>query len=226
VLGSKGNDVELIRKTIAPVKIMRIDNELVQYNVRNVDHNDQAVILYVQSPSDTLADKAKMSVLRQMMKSPFYSSLRTEQQLGYIVFMGSLRLKEVPGSVFVVQSPSASVDDIQDAVTQFIADFSEKLPDDIDVFKQAVITQLLETPPSLSASANVFWSNIIHSGGRINRRQQLIDAIQKVSSDELKQYYQQVMSSSAHALWQYSREPDDKSEQSLYTKGDQFYWYP
>lgn len=226
VLGSKGNDVELVRKAIAPVKIMRIDNKVVQYNVRNVDHNDQAVILYVQGPSDTLADKAKMSVLRQMMQSPFYSSLRTEQQLGYIVFMGSLRLKEVPGSVFVVQSPSASVDDIQEAVTQFIADFSENLPEDIEVFKQAVITQLLEAPPSLSASANVFWNNIIQSGGRINRRQQLINAIEKVSSDELKQYYQQVMSSSTHALWQYSREPNDKSEQSLYNKGDQFYWYP
>ena len=215
-----------IKNMIAPVKVMRIDSDVLQYHVRNVNHNDQAAILYVQSPSDTVSDQAKMSVLRQMMQSPFYSSLRTEQQLGYIVFMGSLRLKEVPASVFVVQSPTASVGDIQKAVTQFIADFSNNIPEDVEVFKQAVITKLLEAAPSLSASANIYWSDITQSDGRVNRRQRLIDAIEKVSSDDIKQYYQQVMLSSKHALWQYSREPDFNSEQTLYKKGLQFYGYP
>lgn len=215
-----------IKNMIAPVKVMRIDSDVLQYHVRNVDHNDQAAILYVQSPSDTVSDQAKMSVLRQMMQSPFYSSLRTEQQLGYIVFMGSMRLKEVPASVFVVQSPTASVGDIQKAVTQFITDFSHNIPEDVEVFKQAVITKLLEAAPSLSASANIYWSDITQSDGRVNRRQRLIDAIEKVSSDDIKQYYQQVMLSSKHALWQYSREPDFNSEQTLYKKGLQFYGYP
>ncbi len=215
----------IIDKMVAPVSIMRIDNDVAQYDVKDVEHNDQAAILYVQSPSDSVADKAKMSVLRQIMKSPFYSSLRTEQQLGYIVFMGNLRLKEVPGSVFVVQSPSSSVDDIQTAVKEFIADFESKLPKDIEVFKQAVITKLLETAPSLSASANIFWNDIIQGDGRVDRRQQLIDAIEALSSDDISRYYQQVMLSSKHALWQFSQEPVNKTEQALYKKGEQFYWY-
>jgi secreted Zn-dependent insulinase-like peptidase len=215
-----------IKNMIAPIKVMRIDSDMLQYHVRNVDHNDQAAILYVQSPSDTVSDQAKMSVLRQMMQSPFYSSLRTEQQLGYIVFMGSLRLKEVPASVFVVQSPTASVDDIQKAVTQFITDFSNNIPVDVEVFKRAVITKLLEAAPSLSASANIYWSDITQSDGRVNRRQRLIDAVEKVTSDDIKQFYQQVMLSPKHALWQYSREPNFNSEQTLYKKGPQFYGFP
>lgn len=217
---------EPTKNTIAAVKVMRIDSQTLQYHVRDVDHNDQAAILYVQSPSDTVSDQAKMSVLRQMMQSPFYSSLRTEQQLGYIVFMGSLRLKEVPASVFVVQSPTASVDEIQKAVTQFIGNFSDEIPDDIEVFKQAVMTKLLVAAPSLSASANIYWNDITQSGGRINRRQRLVEAIEKVSSDDIKQYYQQVMLSPRHALWQYSRESDVNSEQTPYKKGPQFYEYP
>lgn len=215
-----------VKNMIAPVKVMRIDSDVMQYHVRNVDHNDQAAILYVQSPSDSVSDQAKMSVLRQMMQSPFYSSLRTEQQLGYVVFMGSLRLKQVPASVFVVQSPTASVGEIQKAVTHFITDFGNNIPEDVDVFKQAVITKLLEAAPSLSASANIYWGDITQSDGRINRRQRLIDAIERVSADDIKQYYQQVMLSSKHALWQYSREPDLNSEQTLYEKGQQFYKYP
>lgn len=225
-IASKHITQELIDKTIAPVNIMRVDNDIAQYDVKHVDHNDQAAILYVQSPSDTVADKAKMSVLRQIMKSPFYSSLRTEQQLGYIVFMSSLRLREVPGSVFVVQSPTASVDDIQAAVKAFIIEFENKLPEDIEVFKQAVITKLLEAAPSLSSSANIFWNNIIQSDGRVDRRQQLINAIDALSSDDINRYYQQVMLSPNHALWQFSREPVNKSEQLLYKKGEQFYGYP
>ncbi len=224
-VASKSITQEVIDKTVAPVSIMRVDNSVVQYDVQNVDHNDQAAILYVQSPSDTLADKAKMSVLRQIMQSPFYSSLRTEQQLGYIVFMGNLRLKEVPGSVFVVQSPSASVDDIQAAIKEFIANFENKLPEDIEVFKQAVITKLLETAPSLAANANIFWNDIIQSDGRVDRRQQLIDAIEALSAADINRYYQQVMLSSKHNLWQFSREPANKTEQSLYKKGEQFYLY-
>jgi hypothetical protein len=78
----------------------------------------------------------------------------------------------------------------------------------------------------LSASANIYWSDITQSDGRVNTRQRLIDAIEKVSTDDIKQYYQQVMLSSKHALWQYSREPGFNSEQTLYKKGLQFYEYP
>ncbi len=111
-------------------------------------------------------------------------------------------------------------------MTQVITDFSHNIPEDVEVFKQAVITKLLEAAPSLSASANIYWSDITQSDGRVNTRQRLIDAIEKVSSDDIKQYYQQVMLSSKHALWQYSREPDFNSEQTLYKKGLQFYGYP
>ncbi len=89
-----------------------------------------------------------------------------------------------------------------------------------------MITKLLEAAPSLSANANIYWSDITQSDGRVNRRQRLIDAIERVSADDIKQYYQQVMLSSKHALWQYSREPDLNSEQTLYKKGQQFYKYP
>ncbi|WP_315982825.1 hypothetical protein [Aliamphritea spongicola] len=41
------------------------------------------------------------------MEAPFYTSLRTEQQLGYVVFATPLQMQDVPGLAFVVQSPTA-----------------------------------------------------------------------------------------------------------------------
>ncbi len=52
------------------------------------NHDDSAVVLYLQAPSPSLTDTALCMVLEQMLAAPFFNSLRTEQQLGYIVGTG------------------------------------------------------------------------------------------------------------------------------------------
>ena len=194
-------------KAIIGAGIAVLQGEAAQYNIKNIDHSDQAVALYVQGANDRLEDQARMALLRQIMHSPFYSELRTEQQLGYIVFMGSLRLKEVPGSVFIVQSPSASVDKIRQAITTFIHDFESQLPSNIAVYQQALITKLMEAPTSLAASAGDYWNNLIRGNDNFNSRQRLIDEIKATSAEQLKAYYRKVLLNPTRHLWQFSRPP-------------------
>ncbi len=210
---------------IAPINIAKLDSANAQYNVFDIDHTDQAVVLYFQGLEDTVEDRAAMTVLRQIMQSPFYSSLRTEQQLGYVVFMGSLSLKQVPGSVFVVQSPSADVDKIGGAMQQFITEFESKLPDDISIYQQAVITQLLEEPQSLSASANDYWNNLLQDNETFNNRELLAQAVERLTADQLRDYYQQALKTPARSLWQYSR-PPVKSQQIPFKFSNEVYSYP
>ncbi|MEO0444013.1 MAG: insulinase family protein, partial [Pseudomonadota bacterium] len=210
---------------IPPVRITKLKNKAPQYDVRPVDHNDQAVALYIQGASDTIEDRALMVLMRQIMQSPFYTSLRTEQQLGYIVFMGSLRLRQVPGSVFVVQSPSSNVDDIKRAITTFIGEFSQRLPTDISLYQQAVMTQLLEKPSGLSASANEYWVNILHNNDQFNYRQQLAEAVNALSVDQLKSYYTNVIANPAHYLWQLSSHPQQLQSVQVYQRGEDYYQY-
>jgi len=212
-------------KSLLPVSIAKLQSRSAQYSVRTVEHGDQAVGLYLQGLDNTVQDQALMSVLRQIMQSPFYTSLRTEQQLGYVVFMGSLQLKQVPGSVFIVQSPSASVNDIRKAIEQFIVEFKPRLPDDIKLYQQAAITQLLEAPASLSAMADDYWNNLLQDNVQFAARQQLADAIAKITASELRVYFERVFLSPAHALWVFSRAPSANGLQQ-FQRGDQFYSYP
>ncbi|MGH1484604.1 MAG: insulinase family protein [Cellvibrionaceae bacterium] len=212
-------------KPIVPAGITHLQSEKAQYDVQEIDHNDTAVALYVQGVSDSLEDKAAMAVLRQMLQSPFYTSLRTEQQLGYVVFVGSLRLRQVPGSVFIVQSPSTTSSAIQKAITDFIVAFEKQLPNDIGLYQQAVITQLLEAPTSLSASADDYWGNLIQGNESFDNRQRLAEAVKQLSSEKLKAYYKDVLINPSRSLWQFSRRPEG-DDLLPFSSSDKNYQYP
>ena len=210
---------------IPPVRVAKLKSQVSQYDVKLVDHNDQAVALYVQGAADTMEDRALMVLIRQIMQSPFYSSLRTEQQLGYIVFMGSLRLRQVPGSVFVVQSPSTDVDGIKRAINLFIEEFAKQLPTDIGIYQQAVTTQLLEKPSGLSASADDYWNNILQGNDQFNNRQLLADAVNDLTAEQLKAYYNNVIANPSRYLWQLSRSPQQLENLKVYQHSEQYYEY-
>ncbi|GIS19272.1 MAG: hypothetical protein CM15mP120_11880 [Pseudomonadota bacterium] len=50
-----------------------------------VDHNDSTLLIYVQDSDDSFASRAKSGLAGQLLRSAYFSSLRTEQQLGYVV---------------------------------------------------------------------------------------------------------------------------------------------
>ncbi|MGS2717951.1 insulinase family protein [Eionea flava] len=190
-----------------------------------VDHGDTAVGLYVQGATDSLDDQAKMVLLRQVLESDFYSSLRTEQQLGYIVFLTSMTIKEVPGSFFVVQSPSTAKADIQQAINRFLQESIALIPDDLSGFKRSVRTKLLETPQTLSAKAGQYWQDILRGQSGFDYFSVLADRINDINPQQLRAYYQQVMLNSKQHLWFVA---DRSSEDSDITTqpSQRYYRYP
>ena len=71
------------------------------------NHDDSAVVLYLQAPSPSLTDTALGMVLEQMLAVPFFNSLRTEQQLGYIVGTGYVPHNQHPGMAFIYKARNA-----------------------------------------------------------------------------------------------------------------------
>ena len=191
-----------------------------------VDHNDKAVALYVQGTSDNLDDQAKMVLLRQVLETPFYNQLRTQKQLGYIVFLTSLTIKDVPGSVFIVQSPSTSLNDIQQAITQFMGESITIIPEDLSVFKASAATKLLEKPQKLSGQASRYWQEILRGDGQVNYRQRLVDAIDTINSQQLRDYYRRTLLNAGQHLWILADKSIIQDDRPLFTDRSEFYTYP
>ncbi len=183
-------------------RVLKLTDGQALFNSMYVDHGDKAVALYVQGLSDTIEDQAKMILLRQIFAAPFYNQLRTEQQLGYIVFMTSITFKNVPGSAFVVQSPQTSIEGIQDAMTTFIDQSAALITDDLSTYKQSAEARILERPQSVSAKAGRYWQDLLLRGDTsFTYRQRLVEAINQVSADDLRRYYQRVLLDDTQRVW-------------------------
>ena len=126
-----------------------------------------------------------------MVKTPFYTDLRTERQLGYIVFAGYMPMLTQPGVVFTVQSPEASPDQIEAAAFEFFAQFE----DDVDTmtqaqfseFKNSVLTDLTEEDPNLSARSSRFWRSIGLKDFAFDRRDQVVAAIEQLALSDMRE---------------------------------------
>jgi hypothetical protein len=57
-------------------------------NEPNAADVNSACTFYFQLPSVVAADYMPLELLAEVAQQPFYNSLRTQQQLGYIVFCG------------------------------------------------------------------------------------------------------------------------------------------
>ena len=80
-------------------------------------------MLYIQGDTDTIAERARLSLIAQMVKAPFFNSLRTDKQLGYVVSAFPYHANRVPGLGMLVQSPVASERILRDEFTLFTQDF-------------------------------------------------------------------------------------------------------
>ena len=90
-----------------------------------------------------LTERAHMLLLGEMLAAPFYTSLRTEKQLGYVVAAFASNHLRVPGLAMIVQSPSADAETIKSEMTGFLADYSEQVASltegDLQRYKASVL---------------------------------------------------------------------------------------
>ncbi|MCZ6853243.1 MAG: insulinase family protein, partial [Gammaproteobacteria bacterium] len=86
----------------------------------SIDHQDASMILYLQNPSTSTSDRAKGALTVQLIRQAYFTSLRTEQQLGYVVAATNRPLRNLGGIAFIIQSPAASPAALEQATRTFL----------------------------------------------------------------------------------------------------------
>jgi insulysin len=185
------------------VKVLRTDNPnnkswLYQYPV---EHGDRVLELYIQALSPAIDDAAHMLLLTQILQSPFYTQLRTEKQLGYVVDVFPLPLKTVEASTFVIQSPSHSVDQLMLEINTFLSKAPAQIADSFADNKYALLAQLREPVISLSEQSEDYWQSILLNDLEFTRRQDLIAAVNKITLESAQKYYQSAFLQKNRRLW-------------------------
>ncbi|GAA5316293.1 MAG: insulinase family protein [Candidatus Pelagadaptatus aseana] len=164
-----------------------------------VDHDDVAAALYLQADDDSIESRALSALLQQNLKSAFFHELRTQQQLGYIVFVTGLELKKVTGSLFVVQSPSTPLPDVVAAINHFLA---EQLGDfdDFESHRQALLQKLREPPKNQMEQATRHWRQILGEDHEFDDRELMASYIESLSKERFVEQVRGVLAA-PQSMW-------------------------
>ncbi|WP_232364416.1 insulinase family protein [Salinimonas lutimaris] len=155
------------------------------------EHEDAAVVLYLQAPSNSDHDTIMCMVLEQMLSAPFFNALRTQKQLGYVVGTGYVPHNQHPGMSFYVQSPTHSPEQLLDEITRFLF---EQLKD-IDFYqvywnniRQNLLKQLEDKDLSLSMKSQRLWISLGTEDYHFDRNLRLAAMIENLEFDQISAY--------------------------------------
>ena len=144
-----------------------------------IPHPDTAVIYYKQEPEPSYTNLALNYLLGDAMSERFFASLRTEQELGYVVYTTSYSSRDWPGTLMAVQSNRASASEVKQAVEKFLANFQPKA-EEFATRKESVITQITENPKGIGNQARYFYREIDRMNADFDYRQSIIKALEQL----------------------------------------------
>ena len=144
---------------------------------------------------------AAISIGTSLLKPQFFDDLRTQKALGYVVGLMAYEANTVLGITFYIQShqPLAQVSSLAEEWIQSAASRIEKLSQqEFDNLKSAELEPLLPPNQSFEMQASEFKYAIVHKQGDIHWRQKKIDALQKITKEEVVRIFQQALNPTTH----------------------------
>lgn len=177
------------RPTLAlPTDVMHIE--------KAVDHADAAMLLYSAFGSDDLRDQAIARLTVQLLRQPYFTELRTEAQLGYIVIMTQATLKTWPGVAFIVQSPVARPDELEQATLDFLAR-QRAAVDRLDdttfrSVQEALADEITKADTSGFARSARHWSNLTYQRPS-DYREQLAETIMSLTQADFDAAFDELL---------------------------------
>ncbi len=149
-------------------------------------------------PSNTPQARAASIVLGNFLNEPFFTELRTRQQLGYIVGSGSGSSRTQLQQIFVIQSSTHAPDVLQAKAEAFLlttpAKLEELSPEGFATLIAGARSQIEEKPKSIAEKATRLFSLAYDFDQDWERREETLAALDQLSKDDLAQLLAKIIS--------------------------------
>ncbi|CAM9610322.1 unnamed protein product [Scytosiphon promiscuus] len=159
----------------------------------NEGNDNSAMFMQFQVSDRSLESAVLAEVLMTTMEQPFFTTLRTEQQLGYTVFCGNLVEEGLSMMHFVIQAAERSPAYLTERCLEFLREFRQHLVDisssKFSDYIQGLVSRILEPDRHLSSEAFRNWSEITTGQLNFNRRRQGVEALQNIDRQDLLQFF-------------------------------------
>lgn len=165
---------------------------------QNTVEQEDSVLVDAYIGSDRSDDeKAQFIVLNAIFHNAFFSQLRTNEQLGYVVGSASFPVKDYPGFAMYVQSTTMDLVGIKARMDRFRSEFLTQLnavdPAHIERFKKSEIANVLQKPTDFYDEAKRFPADFWAGYYDFDARWRYLVALEKVNKENLLALYQKIL---------------------------------
>lgn len=142
-------------------------------------------------------EQAQLVVLNAFLDKAFFTQLRTNEQLGYVVQSMPYAVDDTPGYAMLVQSSNSDVTKIKARMDKFRADYLAELkaidPAKIEATKQAMIANIMQKPTDFYKEASVYAGEFWHAKYNFDGRDRHLNAIKMVTKEDLIKMYENLL---------------------------------
>jgi insulysin len=172
-------------------KVIMLPNQSGPYVIhQNAQSSGHAAILGIEAPEFSLKKRAAQQILAQAMNSAFYSTLRTKQQTGYLVFSKAEEYEKHLFSFFGVQSTTHDPRDLLARFELFIESFlqemekSELTPEYFEQIRQSLLNTLENTPQNLVETGQLLKTLAFKYDGDFEWMAKRIQSLKELTYEE------------------------------------------
>ncbi len=165
---------------------------------RAVDHDDATYLLYLQGESDAVDERARIGLIARMLTARYFTALRTERQLGYVVNAYDNPIARHAGLAFTVQASSVGVAEIEALTQAFLDDqrswFRDLSAEAFESYKQGYLAPL-ERASDLNHHDRIarLLDDLDYRTLTFDSRRQLRDAVAKLDVADVAGAYESLI---------------------------------
>jgi len=182
----------LPRQMVRSREVQLEDGESTLFETTSDHHSSSCVYIHLQCGVQSTLNNMVVSLFNEIIKESCFNTLRTQEQLGYIVFSSSSRSHGVLNLRIIVQSDrtpmyvDTRIERYIDTIQDLLINMSQE---EFDKYKDALAVKLLEKPKGLMKQAAVYQLEIDTQDYNFNRAQIEVNALETIVKSDIVEFY-------------------------------------
>lgn len=163
--------------------------------IKGQNNNHAMLTVYNMAPW-SVENHARTLVLSQLVSQPYFSELRTNQQLGYVARASGVHQAGFVGLNSLIQSPKVPSLVLQEKSHAFLQNFlQEKMKtltdQELKPILSSIENELLMKPTTLPEREMEFFQAAVKYEGRFTIRKDIASAVTKLNAQQMKSFIQE-----------------------------------
>eukprot|EP01088_Endostelium_zonatum_P015022 TRINITY_DN3510_c0_g2_i1.p1 TRINITY_DN3510_c0_g2~~TRINITY_DN3510_c0_g2_i1.p1 ORF type:complete len:969 (-),score=255.17 TRINITY_DN3510_c0_g2_i1:24-2930(-) len=189
--------VTLLESETPDTRMARFENKTMYVHRKkglNPDDKNSCLFYTFQIGQQSIPLNARAELLDQLTREPAYDQLRTQEQLGYLVWSSTQKTLGVTTFKIIVQSASKDAKYLNERAREFLKSYRTRLEgmseEEFEKNKSSLIAMLEEKDKKLGKEAKRYWEEIANKYYWFDREEMMVKCLkEEVNKGEMLKFW-------------------------------------